>query len=66
MILWMVAKSVSHHLRNPGMVRFLCKYPMVSAMVSMWCRISSIHSSFVSQRNGMTKGGVAKLPRTER
>ena len=33
-LLWMVAKSISHHLRNPGFPWFL-----------RWCeRISSIHS----------------------
>ena len=25
-MLWMVAESISQHRRNPGMIRFLCKY----------------------------------------
>ena len=45
-ILWMVAKSILHHLRNPGMIRF----PNANTnnqwfpMVAKWCRISSTHS----------------------
>ena len=32
LLLWMVAKSIWHHLRKPGMIRFPCKYQQ--AMVS--------------------------------
>ena len=53
--LW--TRSVSHHLRNPGMMRFPCKYqrtlwfqPRVSFRGAKWISISSIHSMSLSKR----------------
>ena len=41
-MLWMVAKSISHHLRNPQMIRFPCKYPP-----TFWCPLVSKRRGFL-------------------
>ena len=68
-MLWMVAKSISHHLRNIGMSRFPCTNLYWFPMLSEGCRSSSVHSttgvnSFFSRGRrsmGMGPGTAARM-----
>ena len=48
--------SVRSCERNPGMIRFTCKYqPTMAAHNSKWCRIASIHSMNPPEQSGFRR-----------
>ena len=57
--------DILHHLRNPAMIAYPCKYPptMVSTMVSKWCEVdfAIIHSMFMVKTKFLAQLEIASV-----